>query len=386
MSKGRGTAASICFLLTSLDYGGAETQVISLAARLKERGWTVRVISMIAPEAWLDTLEAHQIEYASLNMRRGFPDVRGLLRLLILLRRWRPNVLHCHMVHANLLGRIARLFVSVPVVISTAHNIDEGGRLRELAYRITDKLADITTNVSQAAVNRYIEVGAAPANRIRYLPNGLDTNRFRRDGATANSIKTELGLGDLFVWLAIGRMQVEKDYPCMLHAFAAVQGQMKTVLLIAGRGPDEAKIKALAKELGLAEKVSFLGVRPDIPRLMNVADAYVMSSAWEGLPMVLLEAAATELPVVTTDVGGSSDVVIDGRTGFVVEPKNPQRLAEAMARIMKMPDTRRCEMGALGRRHVERCFGLDRVVDDWEGLYEEFLSRKGVVAKPVTVV
>lgn len=385
MPRGVSHAASVCFLLTSLDVGGAETQVINLASRFKERGWTVRLVSMLAPEAWFDTLESMQIEFVSLHMPRGIPDVRGLIRLVALLRKWRPHVLHCHMVHANILGRIARLASPVPVVISTAHNIDEGGHWRELAYRFTDGLADITTNVSQAAVDCYVRVGAAPENKIRFIPNGLDTDRFKPDGQYVKALREELGLDDSFVWLAVGRLEKEKDYPCMLRAFAMVQAAGRSMLLIAGRGPDEGALKSLARDLGIADRVRFIGVRTDVERLMNAADAYVMSSAWEGLPMVLLEAAATALPAVTTDVGGCREIVIDGETGAVVQPENPRELAEAMLRIMTMPEAQRLALGRAGRRHVEKYFRLDRVVDVWEALYEEFLSRKGVVAKPIPV-
>lgn len=377
--------ASVCFMLTSLDFGGAETQVISLASRLKDRGWKVRMISMIPPSAWLDKLESMHIEVVSLNMLQGIPDVRGLIRLVTLLRRWRPHVLHCHMVHANLLGRIARLAVNVPAVISTAHNINEGAHWREIAYRLTDRLSDVTTNVSQAAVDRYIQVKAAPRNRIRFIPNGLDTKRFIRNPAVSASLRNEMKLGNVFVWLAVGRIQVEKDYPSMLHAFAKAKDAKRSILLIVGRGPHGKEMEKLAGELGVSGLVHFLGVRTDVPDLMNLADGYVMSSAWEGLPMVLLEASASELPVVATDVGGNREVVVDGKTGFIVPPNDPRALASAMECVMEMGEVERSEMGRAGRDHVEKYYSLEKVVDTWEELYGEILNRKGVVARPIPV-
>ncbi|UZQ83663.1 glycosyltransferase [Thermoanaerobacter sp. RKWS2] len=103
----------VTFLITGLNYGGAETQLVHLAVRLKKRGWDVQVISMISPVAYVEELKREGIPVYSLRMRRGVPDIRGLFRLVKILRRERPQILHCHMVHANLLGRISRIFLKL---------------------------------------------------------------------------------------------------------------------------------------------------------------------------------------------------------------------------------------------------------------------------------
>ncbi len=365
--------SSIVFLLTSLSFAGAEVQVLNLASELRRRQWTVRVISMLPPEALEDKLKAHGIEYVSLNMRRGVADPRVLFRLAALLRRWRPQVLHCHMVHANLLGRLVQLLVSIPVVVSTAHSINEGGRLREWLYRLTDPLTSITTNISQAAVDRYIEVGAVPRGRIRFIPNGLDLETFRSNPELRQEMRRKLQLLEPFVWLAVGRFDEAKDYPTMLRAFArATEGMHPSVLLLVGGDGLEEKMSPLVRQLGLESSVRFLGVRDDIPLLMKAADGYLMSSAWEGMPMVLLEAAATGLPIVTTDVGGNREVVQDEVSGFVVKPGDPDGLAQAIQRMKELPEAERKRMGEEGRQLVEQRFGLRAVVDQWESLYAEF--------------
>ncbi len=354
---------------------GAEMQVIYLASTLRRRGWQVDVVSMLAPEArdLAGELEAEGVGYHSLEIRRGVPDPRMLVRLAALLRRLRPQVLHCHMVHANLLGRVVRLLVPVPVLISTAHNIDEGGRLRELLYRLTDPLTDVTTQISQAALERYVEIGAVPRERIRFIPNGQDLERFRPDPRLREQVRERMDLQGQFVWLAVGRFDAAKDYPNMLHAFAgaADEGRPSRLLLVGGDGLEE-RMGPLARELDIADRVSFLGVRDDVGLLMNGADAYLMSSAWEGMPMVLLEAAASGLPIVTTDVGGNREVVRDGCNGFVVQPRDSQQLADAMRRMMDLPGEQRHAMGAAGRDLMEKEFSLRAVADRWEALYAEF--------------
>lgn len=368
---------SVVILTTGLAYGGAETQVVHLATRLRARGWAVRVVSLLPPHAYVDELKAVGIVVDSLGMSRGVPDPRALVRLARILRRDRPQVLHAHMVHANILARVVRLLVRVPVVICTAHNISEGGRWRELAYRLTDVLCDLTSQVSQAGMERYIEVGAVPAGKIRVIPNGVDTERFRPNPDVRRRLRRELRLDDRFAWLAVGRFEKAKDYPNMVKAFARVVVKKPNAsLLIAGQGSLRVEALRLVEDLGLAGHVHFLGLRKDVPALMNAADGYVMSSAWEGMPMVLLEAAATGLPIVATDVGGNHEVVLNGRTGFLVPPKDPQALAQAMLRLMETSEEDRARMGAAGRAHVMANYTLERVVDMWEALYGELLNRK----------
>jgi glycosyltransferase involved in cell wall biosynthesis len=285
------------------------------------------------------------------------------------------------MVHANLLARIVRFLAPIPVLICSARSIDEGGRFREVLYRLTDPLCDLTTQVSQAGLERYVRMGAVPRHKIRYIPNGVDTERFKPNLEDRLKFRKELGV-DGFVWLAVGRFDPPKDYPSMLQAFArVVHKHSNTILLIAGDGPLRKTMENLARELGIEKRTKFLGIRRDIPQLMNAADAYVMSSSREGMPNVLLEASATGLPIVATDVGGNREIVLDGVTGFLVPPRNPEALARAMLRIMDLSDEERKEMGERARKHIEVKFNLDRVVDLWEILYYELLEKKGIVAQ-----
>ncbi|MDH7578548.1 MAG: glycosyltransferase [Bacillota bacterium] len=368
----------LLFASTGLAYGGAETQLVRLATRLKTRGWEVKIVSMLPPAAYIEELKAAGIPVESLGMRRGVPDPRALFRLGRILRHEWPQVVHSHMVHANLLARLARVLAPIPVLVCTAHNINEGGRCRELAYRLTDFLCDLTTQVSRAGLERYVRVGAVPEGKICFIPNGVDTERFSPAPEARARLWRELGLNNAFAWLAVGRFEFQKDYPTMLRAFASVAEKHKNaILLVAGQGPQRKEMEHLAKELGIGERVRFLGVRRDIPELMNAADAYVMSSLWEGMPMVLLEAGAVGLPVVATDVGGNREVVRDGGSGLLVPPGNPQILARAMLRMMELPAAERRKMGERGREHVVAHYSLEKVVDQWEALYRELLAKKG---------
>lgn len=428
------------FLLTGLNYAGAETQVVQLCRGFRERGCQIEVVSMLEPAAYLEELRAMGIPVHSLGMKKGVPDPRAIFRLRRLVAKLRPDIVHSHLVHANLLARVTRLFVRMPRLICTAHNRNEGGRLREFLYRLTDPLCDLTTNVSRDAVDRYIERRVVPARKIRYVPNGIDTAQFRRRterprAELRSRLARELGVSEeAFLWLAAGRLAPEKDYRTMLNAFAlAIAAPSATAggtsaddvtvggataddvtaggataaeatagdenagdtnggdtnaaeapaanaaqcapaspaLLIAGIGPERAELEELCRSLGIERQVHFLGMRRDIPELMAAADGYVMSSLWEGMPIVLLEAAASALPIVATDVGGNREVVRDGESGWLAAPDDPRQLCERMLALTALTPLARREMGERGRRYVEEHFELEVVLDQWADIYEQ---------------
>ncbi len=364
----------ISLVTTSLLRGGAETQVFLLAQELRKRGHPVQVVSMRRPEAYVYDLALHGIESLDLGMRSGIPDPRALVRLARAWRTFRPDVAHAHMVHAVLLARLARPLARVPVLVSTAHNLTEGARWRELAYRATDGLGDLTTNVCQAAVDRYVSVRAAPHGRIVRMPNGLDVAGFEPDPEARARVRAALELSDdAFAWLAVGRLEPQKDVPTMLEAARTLPP--RAVLLLVGDGPLRAELEARRDALGLdPARVRFLGARADVPDLMRAADGYAMSSAWEGLPMVLLEAGASGLPIVATDVGGNAEIVRDGATGRLVPPHEPAALAAAMSETMALTATERAAWGRSARAHVAAEFDLGRVVDAWIALYRRLLA------------
>ena len=367
----------VMFLITGLAYGGAETQLVNLATKLKCRGWDVRVVSMLPPQAFVEELKNADIPLATLNMRRGVADPRAVFRLLKILREWKPDIVHSHMVHANLLARVVRIFCKIPVLISTAHSIDEGGRWREIVYRLTDPLVDLTTNVSRAAVERYICVGVVPKNKIRFMPNGIDTAKFNLNKAAGKRLRNELGVDNYFVWLAVGRFEEAKDYPNMLRAFSMIVSKKSdVVLLLVGQGSLLEEVKKLASELKLEDKVRFLGVRRDVPDLMNAADAFVLSSRWEGFGLVLAEAMSCQLPVVATDSGGPREILNGGKLGHLVPPGDSKALAAAMMKMMSLPEAERQAMGRAGRAYIEANYSLEHVVDQWEVLYKELLTKR----------
>jgi glycosyltransferase involved in cell wall biosynthesis len=376
------TVKRILLLVTHLTFGGAETQVVRLAQEYTQLGKKVCVVSMIHPETWVEKLRQSGVEVRSLGMARGLPDPRAILRLRQVIREFCPDVVHCHMFHANMLGRITRLICRMPVVISTVHNLREtserGGSTewKELLYRFTDRLGTRTTIICQAAFDRYVAVKAVPRHRLTMIPNGVDVEQFQPSAEARTRARLALGIDNKFFWLAVGRLVAQKDYPNLFGALEQMEGDSFAVA-VAGSGPLDAALRAECERRGLNGKVRFLGAREDIRDLYNAADAFVMSSEFEGFSMALLEAACTELPIVATDAGGNREIVCDQTTGFLVPTNNSRELAKAMKQVMDLPAASRLQMGQAGRKFCYDRFQIRRVVEQWFDFYSKCLSGSG---------
>jgi len=375
----------ILMLSTALGFGGgAEEQVMLLSLGLRARGWKVKIVSLLPLYPLSADLEASDIPTSSLRMKRGIPDPRAMFRLIKELRSFQPDVVHCHMPQANLLARAVRPFCAFRLLISTLHNLTMeringgSGRFLELAHGWTDRYSDMTTVICTPAVRSYIERGAVPANKIAVLYNGVNTNNFQADPVARKRLRRDLNLKDKFAWLAIGRFERAKDYTNMIRAFSKAVGRttQELALLICGRGSLEEEIRAEVRHHGLAERVKFLGVRRDIPDVMNAADGFLMSSYLEGLPMVLLQASSIGMPMVVTNVGGNPEIVIDGVNGFIVPPRDDEALASGIERVMELSDTERSLMAERGRQLVREKFEIERILDQWEALYRAKLTRE----------
>lgn len=376
MIEGSPTPRRLLFVITSLTLGGADRQVRDLAGAFDDRGWEVRVVSLTEPNPWPEDLMARHVRVETLAMRPTIPHPSSLVAFARLVRRWRPDVVHGHMFHANLLTRLARPLAPVPLLVSTVHSANEGGAWRYVASRVTYALSDVTTAVSKAALDESIRRRSVPRGGILLVPNGIDLAAFPSNRPERARMRELLGLSpDAFVWLNASRLVALKGHAILLAAFQEVRrSHPHAVLLIAGSGPLDADIRATAAQMGLLDAVRFLGTRADVPALLQAADAFVLSSLWEGLPVALLEAAATGLPVVATDVGGNQEIVLNRVTGLLVRPE-AAALAGSMSELMELGHDGRAAMGVAAVEHVTSQFSLRQIVDRWEELYEDGLAR-----------
>jgi glycosyltransferase involved in cell wall biosynthesis len=365
---------SVAFIVTRLELAGAEKQLVQIASGLQERGWQVSVLSMLPPIAHEKELRAKGVTVATLEMERGAPNPKYLFRAANLFRQWKPQVLCTFNYHADVLGRFAGKLAGVPVITSSIRNENFGGGFRDALIKYTNFLAPQMTTNSTLAAKSLIGRGLIAEKNMRVIPNGikLEPYAFRRDARDA--LRAEWGITESeFVWLAVGRLEPQKDFKTLLQAFSKL---FNGRLLIAGEGPMLGELKTDVNNFGLKERVRFLGLRKDIPHVLSAVDAFVLSSAWEGLPNVVMEALAAAKPVVATDVGGVRELLEENKSGFIVPAKSPDDLAAAMQKLMMLPPPQRTDRGRHGFEHVKKMYSLESVTTQWEQFFSSLIGRE----------
>jgi glycosyltransferase involved in cell wall biosynthesis len=349
----------IVYVLTSLGMGGAERVVLALAGRMAQRGHTVALL-VLRPriaEEWPTALPVVHLEMG----RTPISVLTGLARGRRFLREFRPDLLHSHSFHANFVARLLKVFVPATAVLSTVHNVYEGGWPRMLAYRLTDGLSRRTAAVSQAAADRFVRLKAVPQHKSAEFAPSAD----RRD-----RMRSEMGANAGFIWLAAGRIVPAKDFPNLLRAFTRVRATCpEAQLWIAGEasGSGLKRVGGFVVEHGSFDQVRWLGLRRDLPALLDAADGFVLASAWEGMPLAVGEAMAMEKPVVATDVGGVRELV--GDAGAIVPSRDSEALAGAMLDMMRRTPEDRRTLGRAARVRIQGNFSMDTKADEWEALY-----------------
>jgi glycosyltransferase involved in cell wall biosynthesis len=354
--------------------GGAEQQVIQLAKGLHQRGWRVSVVTLSrSPSEQIETLFPPGTSVVNLGMRKGLADPRGWIRFHRWLKRERPDIVHAHLPHAVWMARWSRLAAPMRVLVDTIHTSATGGLGRRLGYRWSRWLPDQVTAVSQAVAQAYINARMAGNSNLTVLANGVDTHSWRPNPQSREQLRRQFKVEEKFLWFTAGRLDPVKDYPTLLAAFCQVPEPAR--LVIAGSGPMQAELLQLTKELHLESRVTFLGFTPNVAPWLQAADAFVLASQWEGLPIALLEASACAVPAVATNVPGTREVVADGVTGFLAESGNVPALQQAMVRMMQIPASERLAMGEKARQSTIERYSLVTVLDRLGQMYSELMRR-----------
>lgn len=357
----------VLLVIAGLGMGGAEHIVVNLADELVKLGHTVKIAYLTG--SILVSPKSSEVELVAIGAISAKNFFKAYFKLRNLVKSFKPDVVHSHMFHSNILSRLVRLTTRVPKLISTVHNTYEGGVFRMLAYRLTDKLADISTNVSEQAVNEFVRKGAVKSGRMVTISNGIDTNKFNFSSNARNKIRRELAVGDeSMLLLSVGRLHIQKDYQNLLNAAALLKELRQDFkVFIVGDGLLRDSIYSLIKELNLESFVELLGMRSDVPSLMSAADVFVLSSAWEGFGLVVAEAMSCQRVVVATDCGGVAEVV--GIHGFLVEPKNHIELAKELNKVLNMSKDNFFEIGSAARQHIIENYPLEYNVESYFKLY-----------------
>lgn len=358
----------ILFVITGLGMGGAEHVVVNLADELVKLGHEVKIAYLTGDV--LVSPKSFDVELISISMSGARDFAHGYIKLRRFIKKFKPDVVHSHMYHSNIISRLLRLTTNIPKVISTAHSSNEGGKARMLAYRMTDRLADISTNVSEEAVKSYVLKKAVKSDRMISIPNGVDTTNFFFNAIDRKEIRKQLNIADKKMILCVGRLDEPKDYPNLFSAISMLKNSRQDFkVYIVGDGPLKNELGTMVNNLNIENYIVFLGVRCDINALMSAADIYVMSSAWEGLPMAILEAMACERFIVATDCGGIREAI--GASGIVVEPKNHIQLSAKLDEALSMSVENRLKYGKLARQRIVDNYSLNANTSLYLSLYGE---------------
>lgn len=398
-------------VVDTLALGGAERIVAMLAERLLLRGVDVRVVALrsLSGDPLREPLERAGVPVASLNAR-GFYDTRAWLRLVRFLRRTSAHVVHTHLLYADVLGRTAAMAARVPVV-STLHNVPDGfahhrADRRYLEQLTARRLARRLICVSQRAADAFPREWRIPRERVALVPNAIDLGPWLavREGvprpeasAEENGAAAPRSVGtaahrtphdepqehvsphdqeDHVSILSVGRLNPQKAFDVLLRAARIVSDTRPDVrFTILGRGERATELVRLRDVLGLTNTVTFAGEQNDVPSWMQRADVFVSSSAWEGMPLVVIEAMAAGRPVVVTDVGGSREVVGSDDCGVVVPPSDPGALAHAILELAGDSSLRRA-MGAAARTRARTAFDVEQLIDAHLAIYDDVTRRR----------
>ncbi len=348
---------NVAHLTLSLDMGGAEKLLVEFARHTDRRRFNPRVVSLTTRGVLADEIEATGCPVTALDAGNGFRP--GLfLRLAHLFRRWQIDVVHTHDDRPHIYGTAAALLAGVPCVLHTRHG--QSLHLSSRQRRLVNFLARFTNRfvcVSRDSARLAVEQGVR-ANKVCTIWNGIDTTRFTNFGPR--------GAGPAAI---VARLVPEKDMETLLRAVDLARREDASFRLeIAGDGVCMPQLRSLASELNLDDCVTFLGQTRDVAAVLARAQLFVLSSISEGVSLTLLEAMATGLAVVATNVGGNPEVVADGETGLLVPPRDPQALAGALMRLRRNADER-TRLGQAGRERVEEHFDVRRMVANYENLY-----------------
>lgn len=290
-------------------------------------------------------------------------------QLVTLIKLHNIDIIHTHNPSPHFYGAMAGLLTRRPV-IHTKHGRNYPTEIKKVwLNRISSRLTSKVVTVSQDAAEVCLDIEKIPPAKVAVILNGIDTTLFCPPEKKYVDDGSPVRIG------IVARLSTEKDHQTLLQAARLLANKTAGFHLdIIGDGALRSELEQTAATLGLTSHVSFLGMRHDIPDLLKNLDIFVLSSTTEGISLTLLEAMATELPVVATSVGGNPEVVMDGLTGFIVPPKEPACMAEKLLKLVQDRQLRR-QMGMQGRKRVAERFSISETARKYEELYRSVLGK-----------
>ncbi|WP_336338462.1 glycosyltransferase [Haloarcula brevis] len=383
--QSRDETLRVCFLINKLAPDGAPTIVLNLVEQARDQPFDFTVCFFGGDDTLRQDFEAAGARVVDFGAVGEFPqfDPRSLPCMLRFFRQASFDVLHCHLPYSQSLGRLVGSVADIDHIVSTQHNVPANYHpIERVAERITRPLDSRTIAVSegvQTAFTGESEVFDYGANgQWTTIPNGIDVDAFAGsvEAADGSAVHQEWGLSDSDpLFLNVARYEPQKRQETLIEAMGDVVDTAPSAhLLIVGWGSLESSLRTKVRNAGLSEAVTVTGRVPEIHGYYAAADAFVSASAFEGLPVTILEAMAATCPVVATDIDGVREVVLDGETGRLVPPEEPTQMATAMRELTEHATRER--YGAKGYDRVQNMFTVEQMVSRYTRLYRSLDGRR----------
>ncbi len=375
----------IAHVIFRLDVGGLENGLVNLINGLPKQKFRHAIICIDEFSSFKDRIDRDDVELIAIGKKPGH-DPQAIWRIIRVLRRLKPDIVHTRNL-AGLDGLLPALIAGVRVRIHGEHGWDvadvEGDNKRaRILRKIHSPLVRHYVALSRE-IHAYLvaNIGVAP-EKITQIINGVDTDSFR-PSSTVRTQRHEFipNVDDDSVIIGtVGRLQAVKDPLNLVESVVDLRTRMRDAvtdlrLVIVGDGPLFAAVRNRLDAADLASITWLPGARSDIPRILQSFDVFVQPSRAEGISNTILEAMASQLPVIATDVGGNSELVVDGDSGFLTPPENPGALSAAIERYLADPPLR-IQHGKEGRARAVDHFGLRKMVRKYELIYETLASRE----------
>lgn len=345
---------------------GAEIMCENLCYELREQGCDVTAVSLYTQHTPItDRLEAANIRVVYLGKKKGF-DFSLFIRLWKLFQKEKPDVVHTH-IYAARYALPAAFLCGIPAKVHTVHNIAQkeqtkaGKLVNGVMFRYCGA---VPVALSEEVKKTIVEVYQVPEQSIPVIYNGIDLSRCQ--------IKHDDGTAGALTIIHIGRFTDVKNHSLILKSFAQfVKQHPESKLQLLGDGELKGEMEQLAEELGIAQKVEFAGLQSNVYTWLHRADVFVLPSKYEGMPMTLIEAMGTGLPVIATRVGGIPDMMTNGEEGIFTE-QDVDSITEALERMMD--ETVRRRYGEKGRKKAVSCFASEAMAEGYMTLYRRILK------------
>jgi len=357
--------------------GGGQKNLLSLIDHLDKDRFDLSVCSN--PQGHLvDEVRKRNISHYPVSMNKRF-QMDSIKKIRTLLRNNRFDIIHTHGGVAGIYGRWAARKQSRLAVVHTLHGVHYlyyRNIFLKYIYRCLEKVFSQFTHavifVSRADLRKGRKFRLVSKDKMRLIENGIDFQSLENQGIDQNK---ENKMGNAPVVGTVARLHRQKNIPLLIRAGAEIKERYSGFkILVIGEGPLRGKLERLNQRLETDDIVHFLGERKDIPGLISGMDVFVLPSLWEGLPYVLMEAAALEKPVVATDVDGIREMIEDEETGILVSPKKPEELAEAVMRLLDNPEWAQ-KLGKNFHRSLKKKYSLSNMVHKIQDLYIELYQQ-----------